>query len=94
MLNLGAIAGTGGSSLLTQVPLVAGGRAIDAVTGRRSKVNRFVKKNRKSTGMSSPVGVAVEGRTERLKNAQKAANNAKIAAAKAERAKIKRHRML
>jgi hypothetical protein len=87
MLNLGAIAGTGGSSLLTQVPLVAGGRAIDAVTGRRSKVNRFVKKNRKSTGMSSPVGVAVEGRTKRLKNAQKSANNAKIAAAKAERAK-------
>jgi hypothetical protein len=87
MLNLGAIAGTGGSSLLTQVPLVAGGRAIDAVTGRRSKVNRFVKKNRKSTGMSSPVGVAVEGRTDRLKNAQTAANNAKKKAAKAVRAK-------
>ena len=87
MLNLGAIAGTGGSSLLTQVPLVAGGRAIDAVTGRRSKVNRFVKKNRKTTGMSSPVGVAVEGRTERLKNAQTAANNAKKNAAKAVRAK-------
>jgi hypothetical protein len=87
MLNLGAIAGTGGSSLLTQVPLVAGGRAIDAVTGRRSKINRFVKNNRKSTGMSSPVGVAVEGRTDRLKNAQTAANNAKKKAAKAERAK-------
>ena len=87
MLNLGAIAGTGGSSLLTQVPLVAGGRAIDAVTGRRSKVNRFVKNNSKSTGMSSPVGVAVEGRTARLKNAQTTANNAKIAAAKAVRAK-------
>jgi hypothetical protein len=87
MLNLGAIAGTGGSSLLTQVPLVAGGRAIDAVTGRRSKINRFVKNNRKSTGMSSPVGVAVEGRTDRLKNAQTAANNAKKKAAKAEKAK-------
>ena len=87
MLNLGAIAGTGGSSLLTQVPLVAGGRAIDAVTGRRSKVNRFVKKNKKSTGMSTPVGVAVEGRTERLKNAQTAANNAKKKAAQAVRAK-------
>ena len=83
MLNLGAIAGTGGSSLLTQVPLVAGGRVIDAVTGRRSKVNRFVKKNKKSTGMSTPVGIAVEGRTKRLKNAQTAANNAKIATAKA-----------
>ena len=87
MLNLGAIAGTGGSSLLTQVPLVAGGRAIDAVTGRRSKVNRFVKKNKKSTGMSTPVGIAVEGRTERLKNAQTAANNAKKKAAQAVRAK-------
>jgi hypothetical protein len=56
MLNLGAIAGTGGSSLLTQVPLVAGGRAIDAVTGRRSKVNRFVKKNAKKSGLATPVG--------------------------------------
>ena len=87
MLNLGAIAGTGGSSLLTQVPLVAGGRVVDAVTGRRSKVNRFVKKNKKSTGMSTPVGVAVEGRTARLKNAQTAANNAKKKAAQAVRAK-------
>ena len=56
MLNFGAIAGTGGASLATQIPLVAGGRAIDAVTGRRSKVNRFVKKNRKKSGLATPVG--------------------------------------
>ena len=56
MLNFGAIAGTGGTSLATQIPLVAGGRAIDAVTGRRSKVNRFVKKNAKKSGLATPVG--------------------------------------
>jgi hypothetical protein len=37
--------------------------------------------------MSTPVGVAVEGRTERLKNAQTAANNAKKKAAQEVRAK-------
>ena len=84
MLNFGAIAGTGGASLATQIPLVAGGRAIDAVTGRRSKVNRFVKKNAKKSGLNTPVGTSLP-----LNKAEeaKAANDAKIATAKAERAK-------
>ena len=84
MLNLGAVAGTGGASLATQIPLVIGGRAIDAVTGRRSKVNRFVKKNAKKSGLAAPVGTSLP-----LNKAEeaKAANDAKIAAAKAERAK-------
>jgi len=84
MLNFGAIAGTGGASLATQIPLVAGGRAIDAVTGRRSKVNRFVKKNAKKSGLATPVGTSLP-----LNKAEKAkaANDTKIAAAKAERAK-------
>ena len=84
MLNFGAIAGTGGASLATQIPIAAGGRAIDAVTGRRSKVNRFVKKNRKKSGLATPVGTSLP-----LNKAEeaKAANDTKIAAAKAERAK-------
>ena len=84
MLNFGAIAGTGGASLATQIPLVVGGRAIDAVTGRRSKVNRFVKKNAKKSGLNTPVGTSLP-----LNKAEeaKAANDAKIATAKAERAK-------
>ena len=89
MLNLGAVAGTGGTSLATQIPLVIGGRAIDAVTGRRSKVNRFVKKNTKNAGMPSPVGVVVEGRAKRIKAAQASASKAKIAAAKAKIAAAK-----
>ena len=36
--------------------IVLGGRAIDAVTGRRSKVNRFVKKLEKLTGQAAPQG--------------------------------------
>ena len=36
--------------------IVLGGRALDAVTGRRSKVNRFVKKLEKLTGQKAPEG--------------------------------------
>jgi len=49
----GALIGSGGKSL----GIAAGGRAIDAVTGRRSKVNRFVKKNAKKGGLATPVGI-------------------------------------
>ena len=73
MLNFGAIAGTGGTSLATQIPLVAGGRAIDAVTGRRSKVNRFVKKNIKKSGLNTPTGTSLP-----LNKAQQAQAEKKI----------------
>ena len=76
----GALYGSGGYSL----GIAAGGRAIDAVTGRRSKVNRFVKKNAKKSGLATPVGTSLP-----LNKAEKAkaANDTKISAAKAERAK-------
>jgi len=76
----GALIGSGGKSLA----IAAGGRAIDAVTGRRSKVNRFVKKNAKKSGLATPVGTSLP-----LNKAEKAkaANDTKISAAKAERAK-------
>ena len=71
MLNFGAIAGTQGASLATQIPLVVGGRAIDAVTGRRSKVNRFVKKNSKKSGLATPVGIELpQSKTEADKQAK------------------------
>ena len=77
MLNLGAVAGTGGTSLATQIPLVIGGRAIDAVTGRRSKVNRFVKKNAKKSGLATAVGTQLpqnQADIERENKAQVKAN--------------------
>ena len=77
MLNLGAVAGTGGASLATQIPLVIGGRAIDAVTGRRSKVNRFVKKNAKKSGLATAVGTQLpqnQADIERENKAQVKAN--------------------
>ena len=57
-INTGAALATGGGSLAAQIPLVVGGRAIDAVTGRRSKVNRFVKKNRGGDGLADPTAPA------------------------------------
>lgn len=60
-LNAGAAVATGGSSLAAQIPLVVGGRAIDAVTGRRSKVNTFINQNKKNGGLSDPTGQSLQG---------------------------------
>ena len=66
-----------------QIPAVVGGRAIDAVTGRRSKVNTFIRKNRKKAGLDDPTGPKVEGRTAALRAAaqQQAAATAALAEA-------------
>jgi hypothetical protein len=70
-INMGAAAATGGQTLAIQIPAVVGGRAIDAVTGRRSKVNTFIRKNRKKEGLADPTGPRVEGRTAALRAAAK-----------------------
>ena len=67
-INTGAALATGGSSLAAQIPLVVGGRAIDAVTGRRSKVNRFVKKNRKGDGLADPTAPEARNLTQETKD--------------------------
>ena len=102
--NVGRAYGIGGSTIAgafsgssafysggATLGLAAGGRAIDAVTGRRSKVNRFVNKNAKKVGLSKPTGTALPlnkaEQAKKAKDAQIAANNAKRDAAKAERAK-------
>ena len=53
------------SNTNNKIPAVVGGRAIDAVTGRRSKVNTFIRKNRRSR-VDDPTGPKVEGRTAAL----------------------------
>lgn len=67
-INTGAALATGGGSLAAQIPLVVGGRAIDAVTGRRSKVNRFVKKNRKGDGLADPTAPAARDLVQETKD--------------------------
>lgn len=81
-INTGAAFATGGQSLAVQIPTVIAGRTIDAITGRRSKLNTFIKKNRKKDGLEDPTGVAVEGRAARLKAAQQAQAKARAQAAK------------
>ena len=83
-INTGAALATGGQSLAVQIPTVLAGRGIDAITGRRSKLNTFIKKNKGRDGLADPTGPAVEGRTARLKAAQqaKAAKAKEDAAAK------------
>ena len=71
-INTGAALATGGQSLAVQIPTVIAGRGIDAITGRRSKLNTFIKKNKGRDGLADPTGPAVEGRTARLKSQAKA----------------------
>ena len=71
-INTGAALATGGQSLAVQIPTVIAGRGIDAITGRRSKLNTFIKKNKGREGLADPTGPAVEGRTARLKAQAKA----------------------
>lgn len=53
LISGGIATNTGGMSLLGQTAAVGAGRAIDAVTGNRSRVNKYVNKNRKGEGMTS-----------------------------------------
>jgi hypothetical protein len=53
---LGGVAGATQFGIPATAGIVAGGRLLDAATGRRSKVNRFVKKNEKLTGQAAPEG--------------------------------------
>lgn len=88
-INTGAALATGGQSLAVQIPTVIAGRGIDAITGRRSKLNTFIKKNKGRDGLADPTGPAVEGRTARLKAAQQAqAVKAKDDAAAKKRSEI------
>lgn len=53
LISGGIATNTGGMSLIGQTAAVGAGRAIDAVTGNRSRVNKYVNKNRKRDGMTS-----------------------------------------
>jgi len=55
----GAAYGTGGTSIAPQLAAVLGGRGIDALTGRRSRVAKFVRDNAQKQGMAAPTGQSV-----------------------------------
>ena len=48
---------TGGTSIPIQAGVALGGRGIDKVTGRRSRLNRFVKQNANNPGIETPTGL-------------------------------------
>jgi len=48
---------TGGASIPIQAGVGLGGRGIDAITGRRSRLNRFVKQNANNPGIETPSGL-------------------------------------
>ena len=85
--TFGGLAGsTAGASIPMAVGVVAGGRVIDAVTGRRSKVQRYIKQNKAKQGLG-----AVSGLGERDKNLAKAkAANTKAQAKSEEETQARR----
>lgn len=54
MVSATALYASGGSSLLPQAGIVAAGRTVDAITGRRSRVNKYVKQNSKGAVLQDP----------------------------------------
>ena len=73
---------TGGTSLLAQAAVQGTGRMIDKVTGRRSVVDRFVKKNRGQPGMPGPTGPSL--RMENIATQEAAEREAQEAQAQQE----------
>jgi len=53
LVSGGAAVQTGGASLVGQTALAGAGRAIDAVTGRRSRVKRFIQQNAAKPGVET-----------------------------------------
>jgi hypothetical protein len=60
---------TGGSSVLPQAGIYGSGRAIDKLTGRRSRVDRYVRRNERKEGLSDPTGPSVV-EAERIRKQQ------------------------
>lgn len=77
MANKGIAMATKGGSLPFQFGAVGAGRAIDAVTGRRSVVNRFVNKFENKETLPDPVGPSLIA-AERLKKEQDDARAAEL----------------
>ena len=59
VLGGGLAATTGFSSLPVQAGIVGLGRLVDAATGRRNKLSRFVNKNVNAQGLPSPSGLSL-----------------------------------
>ena len=62
---------TGGASLAAQAAVSGAGRAIDAVTGRRSRVANFIKDNQGNTGQGASTGRSIRAERKAQKDLAK-----------------------
>jgi hypothetical protein len=67
---------TGGASLVPQAGAYGAGRAIDKLTGRRSRLDRYVRRNESSEGLPEPDGPSVVEETRRQKALEEAEKEA------------------
>jgi hypothetical protein len=72
--------GLAGATMGTSVPIQAGvvtlGRLIDRATGRRSNINRFIKKNKDGTGLPAPSGLSMLDKAKLASEQSKARTDA------------------
>ena len=91
--SAGAAFGTSGATVLPQVGAILGGRAIDAMTGRRSRVAKFVRENAKNKGLGPATGPSiVQGKldAQRIADEQAADREQKAAENQASRERANR----
>lgn len=58
--TLAAGVSTGGASIIPQAGAYGAGRVIDKLTGRRSRVDRYVRRNERNQGLPQPTGESVK----------------------------------
>ena len=76
LATLAAGVSTGGTSLIPQAGAYGTGRVIDKLTGRRSRVDRYVRRNEGSEGLPEPDAPSVVEETRRKKALEEAEKEA------------------
>ena len=71
-----AAVGTLGASIPAQAALVGAGRGIDALTGRRSRVAKFVRENAANPGLDAPTARSLSARNQEVEAARQAQEQA------------------
>ena len=87
--NVGLATSTGGASIPAQAGVFLGGRMIDKITGRRSKVKRYITKNKGGDGFGQVTGMGE--RDKNLAKTEKANEEALAKAAQAKAAQRMKH---
>lgn len=79
LTGLGAAVGTGGASIPIQAGVIATGRGIDAMTGRRSRVAKYINDNAQNKGIASATAPSLASQNQQAQAEQDANRLAEVA---------------